>query len=149
MVYASRYTVAVIRLRLGEIKALMADPLAAVYSIRDETFALFRTFRMTPRHQRHDRSKPTKKPRASGDKGQKVFDLGSFLHAEMERCPTAEKLHEKVIEPFLSALVSTCNARGYVLNIYGENCNLAVAPGSHAEQIYRLIDAYLEEADLE
>lgn len=75
-------------------------------------------------------------------------DLGALLHAEMERCPTAEKLHDSVIEPFLSALVSVCNARGYVLNIYGEHCNLAVTPENHAEQIYRLVDAYLDETDM-
>lgn len=77
-----------------------------------------------------------------------VKDIGAFLHAEMERCPTAEQLHDSVIEPFLSALVSVCNARGYVLNIYGEHCNLAISPENHAEQIYRLIDAYLDETDI-
>jgi len=103
---------------------------------------------MTARTSGRTHRTPSKKSRPKNKAGQKGKDLGALLHAEMEKCPTAESLHQSVIEPFLGALVSTCNARGYVLNIFGDNCNLAVTPESHADQIYRLVDAYLDEAGL-
>ncbi|MBT7450255.1 MAG: hypothetical protein HN793_05440, partial [Rhodospirillaceae bacterium] len=45
-------------------------------------------------------------------------------------------------------LVSVCDARGYVPNIYGDHCNLAITPEEHAESLFQLIESYLDDADL-
>jgi len=68
-----------------------------------------------------------------------------YLADEMERQKDAESLNDNVIVPFIAALETVCEARGYVLNIYGEKINLAFTDESDAEQIYRLIEAYLDE----
>jgi len=68
--------------------------------------------------------------------------------AKMEACHTAESLNDQVIAPFIKALVSVCDARGYVFNIYGNHCNIAITPETHSESLYRLIDAYMDEANL-
>lgn len=70
------------------------------------------------------------------------------LNGRMENCPTAEQLNTEVITPFIQALVNVCDARGYVLNIYGEHCNLAITPEDHAEDLFQLIESYLDESDL-
>jgi len=71
--------------------------------------------------------------------------LMRYLANEMERQKDAESLNDNVIVPFIAALETVCGARGYVLNIYGEKSNLAFTDESDAEQIYRLIEAYLDE----
>lgn len=70
------------------------------------------------------------------------------LKKRMESCPTAEQLNEDVVTPFMQALVTVCDARGYVLNIYGENCNLAITPEDHAEALFHLIEDYLDQSGL-
>ena len=74
--------------------------------------------------------------------------LTNELQALMEGCPNAESLNAEVIMPFVQALVTVCDARGYVFNIYGDHCNLTITPEDHAEPLYRLIDSYLDEAGL-
>ena len=86
------------------------------------------------------------KKKSRGSKGPSSFV--SDLVNRMENCPTAEDLNTQVITPFIQALVTVCDARGYVLNIYGENCNLAITPDDHAESVYQLIEAYFDEANL-
>ena len=65
-----------------------------------------------------------------------------FLKMEAEK--TAEGLNDNVIIPFARALEEVCEARGYVLNIFGEKSNI-VFTGSEAdtEAIYELIEDYL------
>ena len=65
-----------------------------------------------------------------------------FLKMEAEK--TAEGLNDNVIIPFAAALEEVCEARGYVLNIFGEKSNI-VFTGSEAdaEAIYELIEDYL------
>ena len=67
----------------------------------------------------------------------------------MDSCENGELLNSQIITPFMAALVDICNARGYVLNIYGDHCNLIVTPGDHAEPIFNLLESYLDEAELE
>lgn len=86
-----------------------------------------------------------KKGSRKGKQARPVFD--EFLN-KMESCPNAEALNDEVITPFVQALVSVCDARGYVFNIYGEHCNLAITPEAHAESLYRLIESYLDGAGL-
>ena len=65
-----------------------------------------------------------------------------FLKMEAEK--TAEGLNDNVIIPFAAALEEVCEARGYVLNIFGEKSNI-VFTGSEADAkaIYELIEDYL------
>ncbi len=63
----------------------------------------------------------------------------------MEDCPTAEALNDRVILPFVQALEAVCGARGYVLNIYGEQSNLVfTGDPDAAADIYALVDSYLD-----
>ena len=55
-------------------------------------------------------------------------DLRKLLLERMEACQTAEALNDRVILPFIQALEDVCGARGYVLNIYGEQANLSGQP---------------------
>ena len=66
------------------------------------------------------------------------------LIARMDSCPDAESLNDRVITPFVSALETVCRARGYMLNIYGENTNLTVGAEQDVETIYHLIEEYLD-----
>ena len=66
--------------------------------------------------------------------------------ARMEDCPNAESLNDEVIMPFILALEKVCQARGYLLNIYGESSNIAVTAPDDAETIYHLIEEYLDTA---
>ncbi|NKB44589.1 MAG: hypothetical protein GKS03_09965 [Alphaproteobacteria bacterium] len=94
------------------------------------------------------KGKPNRKQKKSRDgKGQN--SLIHDLQKKMETCPNAETLNDQVITPFIQALVSVCDARGYVLNIYGDHCNLAITPEEHAESLFQLIESYLDNADLE
>jgi hypothetical protein len=83
-----------------------------------------------------------------GSKNGSQKDLVKSLQAAMEKCQTAENLNAQVITPFIQSLVTVCDARGYVLNIYGEHCNLVISPEDHSEQLFKLIEAYLDEADV-
>jgi len=71
-------------------------------------------------------------------------ELMRFLANEMEHQPTAEALNDNVLIPFMAALEKISEARGYVLNVYGEKSNLVFTSEEHAEQIYYLIEQYLE-----
>ncbi|MCF3630021.1 hypothetical protein RJ527_02090 [Thalassospiraceae bacterium LMO-SO8] len=72
-------------------------------------------------------------------------DLRRLLLDRMEACPTAEALNDRVILPFIQALEDVCGARGYVLNIYGEQANLTFTGDEDvAEEIYALIENYLD-----
>jgi len=73
-------------------------------------------------------------------------ELMRYLAEEMERHSTAESLNDKVLIPFMAALEKIADARGYVLNIYGEKSNLVFTSDEHAEQIYYLIEHYLDES---
>jgi len=87
---------------------------------------------------------PRKKSKGTG--GPRAPEqLMRYLANEMERQKNAQSLNDNVIVPFIAALEDVCGARGYVLNIYGEKSNLAFTDESDAEQIYRLIEAYLDE----
>ena len=95
---------------------------------------------------------PVKPPRKRRKKGTKTLSSGgltiSELVAAMEQCSNAELLNERIITPIMRALVEICDKRGYVFNIYGEHCNLAITPENHSTQLYTLINAYLDEAGL-
>ena len=72
-------------------------------------------------------------------------DLRKLLLERMEACQTAEALNDRVILPFIQALEDVCGARGYVLNIYGEQANLTFTGDEDAaEEIYALIESYLD-----
>jgi hypothetical protein len=78
------------------------------------------------------------KPKPAGD-------LRRLLLERMEACQTAEALNNKVILPFVQALEDVCGARGYVMNIYGEQSNLVFTGDEDAsEEIYALIEDYLD-----
>lgn len=70
------------------------------------------------------------------------------LQKLMASCENGELLNSEIITPFMTALVDICNARGYVFNIYGDHCNLIVTPGDHAEPIFNLLEAYLDESEI-
>ncbi len=66
------------------------------------------------------------------------------LFARMEAETTAEGLNDNVIIPFTAALEEVCEARGYVLNIFGEKSNIVFSgDAADAEAIYRLVEDYL------
>ncbi len=101
------------------------------------------------RHRRSVRDGKGRDGKGGDGKGRKKSDsLTGDLQNLMEKCPSAESLNAEVIMPFVQALVTVCDARGYVFNIYGDHCNIAVTPEAHAEPLYRLIDSYLDEAGL-
>jgi len=79
--------------------------------------------------------------RASAD------ELLTAIIARMEDCPNAEALNDEVIMPFILALEKVCAARGYLMNIYGDQSNIAVTTPDDAETIYHLIEEYLDAAD--
>lgn len=66
------------------------------------------------------------------------------LFEKMEAEKTAEGLNDNVIIPFAAALEEVCGARGYVLNIFGDNSNI-VFTGNEADAraIYDLVEDYL------
>ena len=70
------------------------------------------------------------------------------LFNQMNQCNTAEDLNNLFITPFTQALVDVCSSRGYVINIYGNNCNLTISPENHSENIYKLIDNYLDNLNI-
>jgi len=70
------------------------------------------------------------------------------IFKQMSKCSNAEDLNNLIITPFTKALVDICGSRGYVINIYGNNCNLVVSPENHSEDIYKIIDSYLDNLNI-
>ena len=72
--------------------------------------------------------------------------LMRLLAERMEICPDVESLNDNVITPFIEALQVVCEARGYVLNIFGETSNL-IFTGDDVDSraIYTLVENYLDE----
>ncbi len=66
------------------------------------------------------------------------------LSKTMEQCDTADQLNDNVIVPFVAALEAVCEARGYVLNIYGEKSNVVITSEADAPAIYNLVEDYLD-----
>ena len=65
-----------------------------------------------------------------------------FLKMEAEK--TAEGLNDNVIIPFAAALEEVCEARGYVLNIFGDKSNIVFTGNqADAQAIYEMIEEYL------
>ena len=62
------------------------------------------------------------KRKSSGKKNAKA--LMRDLFARMEAAPDAQSLNDDVIIPFAAALEEVCEARGYILNIFGEKSNI-------------------------
>lgn len=73
-------------------------------------------------------------------------DVLAAVIARMEDCPNAEILNDEVIMPFILALEKVCAARGYLMNIYGEQSNIVVSTPDDAETIYHLVEEYLDTA---
>lgn len=69
------------------------------------------------------------------------------LRGRMAACTTAESLNEAVLMPFIAALEDICADRGYLLNTFGTNANLAVTTEQDAPVIYDLIEEYLDGRD--
>ena len=75
-------------------------------------------------------------------------DLMRSLFERMERHDSVEALNDNVIIPFAAALEEICRARGYVLNIHGEQSNIVfTGDEGDAEAIYRLVEDYLEKTE--
>jgi len=83
-----------------------------------------------------------RKPKSKAKNG--ADDLMRLLAERMEATTDAESLNDDVIIPFVAALETVCGARGYVLNIYGEQSNIVFTgdPGD-AEAIYLLVESFL------
>ena len=66
------------------------------------------------------------------------------LFARMEAAPDAQSLNDDVIIPFAAALEEVCEARGYILNIFGEKSNIVFSgDDADANAIYGLVEEYL------
>jgi hypothetical protein len=82
----------------------------------------------------------------SSSKGAKsgAETLMRTLFQKMEAEKTAEGLNDNVIIPFAAALEEVCEARGYVLNIFGDKSNIVfTGDKADAKAIYDLIEKYL------
>ena len=70
--------------------------------------------------------------------------LMQTLCRKMEAEKTAESLNDNVIIPFAAALEEVCEARGYVLNIFGDKSNIVFTGNqADAQAIYEMIEEYL------
>lgn len=87
-----------------------------------------------------------KKKQGGASKIASSDDMMAAVIARMEDCPNAESLNDEVIMPFVLALEKVCEARGYLMNIYGERSNIAVTTPDDAETIYHLVEEYLDAA---
>ena len=92
--------------------------------------------------------------RSKKTKGGKYEDRSSpdilmqMLSTQMEACPDAESLNDRVLIPFVAALEKVCGARGYVLNIFGETSNLIFTGNeAYSHEIYKLVEKYLDQMD--
>ncbi len=82
------------------------------------------------------------KRKSSGKKNAEA--LMRDLFARMEAAPDAQSLNDDVIIPFAAALEEVCEARGYVLNIFGEKSNIVFSgDAADAKAIYSLVEEYL------
>ncbi|MDA1089522.1 MAG: hypothetical protein O3A85_04320 [Proteobacteria bacterium] len=82
------------------------------------------------------------KPKSSKNKSAET--LMQELFARMEREKDAQSLNDNVIIPFAAALEEICEARGYVLNIFGDKSNIVFSgEAADAEAIYALVEDYL------
>jgi len=82
------------------------------------------------------------KCKSSGKKNAKA--LMRDLFARMEATPDAQSLNDDVIIPFAAALEEVCEARGYILNIFGEKSNIVFSgDDANAKAIYGLVEEYL------
>jgi len=72
-------------------------------------------------------------------------DLRQLLRERIAACRTVEELNDRVISPFVQEVEAACRERGYIINIYGEQSNLAFTGDEQsAEEIYALIEDYLD-----
>lgn len=71
------------------------------------------------------------------------------LIERMEQCPNAETLNKNVLMPFVNALETVCQARGYMLNIYGEKSNIVFTNEDFAPVIYDMIESFLDAQEAE
>jgi len=70
--------------------------------------------------------------------------LMQTLFRKMEAEKTAKGLNDNVIIPFAAALEEVCEARGYVLNIFGDKSNIVFTGNqADAQAIYEMIEEYL------
>ena len=86
-------------------------------------------------------------PKSKKSKGGSEADaFMKDLIQRMDKCDTAESLNDEVLMPFVVALEKVCGARGYVMNIYGENANMVFSGNPQdAETIYQIVEAYLDD----
>lgn len=87
--------------------------------------------------------KSSRRPK-SGSGNKSPDNVVRELIAEMDRHRSAEALNDNVIIPFMTALEEVAEARGYLFNIYGEKSNIVFTNEEHAEQIYYLIEQYMD-----
>ena len=81
-------------------------------------------------------------------RGGDAVKLEKDLFKRMADCSTAEALNDEVIVPFVQAFEAICADRGYVMNIFGDRSNLVVTPEGHADVLYQMIEAYLDEQNV-
>lgn len=92
---------------------------------------------------------PKGRGRGGESKGPGKTDPDAFMRElirRMDACPTAEKLNDEVLMPFVLALEKVCGARGYVMNIYGETANIVFSGNAEdTEAIYQIVEAYMDD----
>ena len=82
------------------------------------------------------------KRKSSRSKGAEALMKDLFRRMEAEK--TAQSLNDNVIIPFAAALEEVCEARGYILNIFGEKSNIVfTGDEADARAIYALVEEYL------
>jgi len=70
------------------------------------------------------------------------------LFQRMEATKDAQSLNDDVIIPFAAALEEVCEARGYVLNIFGEKSNIVFSgDDANAKAIYKMVEEYLADKE--
>ena len=69
------------------------------------------------------------------------------LITRMDSCPDAESMNNNILIPFAKALEDVCQARGYIMNIYGDKSNIVFTNEEDAEVIYQMVEAYLDNKD--
>jgi len=70
------------------------------------------------------------------------------LFQRMEATKDAQSLNDDVIIPFAAALEEVCEARGYVLNIFGEKSNIVFSgDDANANAIYKMVEEYLADKE--
>ncbi len=88
------------------------------------------------------------KNKKSGAKaGKRGDDYTAELIKRMDQCPDAESLNDNILVPFANVLEDVCQARGYLMNIYGDRSNIVFTNEEDAEVIYQMVEAYLDGKD--